>query len=390
MDWQTSWRSRLERASFRGFEFLTDSHEARGGRRLVVHEFPGADEPLVEDLGAKSWDWKLSAYFIGQRYDLERNGFLAKLAEPGADWLNHPWLGPLWVRARDWSVSESNDKGGYCAVAIEFVPGGEQPFSHQVDQVDVAFSRVAQFGEAAQADYAARARPLSASAMTSFVAAVQGKLEVLRTALAFATLPLTWASQVQGLVAGLKGDVGALLALPREYAAAFGGLANALGLGGDAAELSDTDRPRVVARLCAAASSAPALTGAAVLDADLRFSLALESALQASLLVSAAANLALADYRAEADRDAALFSVLETLDALLPSLSDPAFQAALAARAALIDALMAQNLAPATVRDVVRPLPSVVLAHRLEVDEEVFIARNAVRHPLFVWGRVHG
>lgn len=388
MSEQGSWRDRFERASFRGFEFLTESHEAKGGRRLVVHEFPGADEPLVEDLGAKAWDWKLSAYFIGANYDLERNGFLAKLAEPGADWLNHPWLGPLWVRARDWSVSESNDKGGYCAVAIEFVPGGEQPFSHQVDKVDVAYARIKAVGEAAQEDYAARARPLSASAMTSFVAAVQGRLEVLRTALAFAALPLTWASQVQGLVAGLKGDVGALLALPAQYAAAFGSLSNALGLGGDTGDLSDTERPRVVARLCAAAT--PAAAGAAALDADLNFNLALESALRASLLLSSAASLALADYRAPADRDAALSSVLAATDALLPSLPDPVFQAAVAARVALIDALMAQNLAPASVRDIVRPLPSVVLAYRLGIDEDVFMARNAVRHPLFVRGRVYG
>nr|VFK65205.1 MAG: DNA circularisation protein N-terminus [Candidatus Kentron sp. TUN] len=106
------WLDRMVRASFRGLEFLTDSHEAKGGRRLVVHEFPGAEAPLVEDMGAEAWNWRLNAYFIGKDYDLVRNGFLAKLSEPGADWLTHPWLGRLWVRARTWQTKETNEQGG--------------------------------------------------------------------------------------------------------------------------------------------------------------------------------------------------------------------------------------------------------------------------------------
>ena len=57
---------------------------------------------------------------------------------------------------------------------------------------------------------------------------------------------------------------------------------------------------------------------------------------------------------------------------------------------ALTEALLAQDLKPATYRDVTAPLPAIVLAHRLGVDEAVFLARNAVRHPLFVRGRVYG
>jgi hypothetical protein len=52
--------------------------------------------------------------------------------------------------------------------------------------------------------------------------------------------------------------------------------------------------------------------------------------------------------------------------------------------------LQDQALHPTQERDVLHPLPSVLLAHQLEVDEDVFLARNAVRHPLFVRGRVYG
>ncbi|BCB28437.1 tail protein [Sulfurimicrobium lacus] len=377
-------------ASFRGFEFPTDSHEAKGGRRLVVHEFPGAEEPMVEDLGGKAWDWKLNAYFIGPDYDRERNGFLEKLNTPGPDWLRHPWLGDLWVRAHTWSLHESNDKGGFCTVSIEFVPGGEQPYAAEPDKVDIAIDRTRKLADAAVEDFALE--PMSADGMTAFIAAVHQKLEVLRQVIALATLPLTWANQVQGLIAGVKGDLAALMALPGAYAAALQGLVDVLGGGADSADFSDTARPRVVSRLAGVATvkSGIALSGVAATDGAVRRNLLREDALRSRLLITAAAQVALADYRAEADRDAALASVVAALDMLLPGLPDPVFQAAVAARTSLIEALLAQDLKPATFRDVSAPLPAVVLAYLLGVDEGVFLARNAVRHPLFVIGRVYG
>ena len=384
-----SWTDRMSRASFRGFEFLTESHDAKGGRRLVVHEYPGAEQPSTQDLGGKAWDWKLNAYFIGPDYDLERNGFLAKLAEPGADWLTHPWLGLLWVRAHNWSLHESTDKGGYCTIGIEFVPGGEtvQPTP---DRVDVAFDRTRKLADAVEDDFGLE--PMSADGMTAFIAAVHQKLEVLRQVISLATLPLTWANQIKGLIAGVKGDLATLMSMPAAYASAFRGLADALGVGADDSGLADTDRPRVVSRLAkvATAKSAVALTGVAATDGAVRRNLLREEALRSRLLVTSAAQVAMADYRAEGDRDAALASVVSAIDTLLPSLPDPVFQAAVAARTSLIEALLAQDLKPATYRDVTAPLPAIVLAHRLGVDEAVFLARNAVRHPLFVRGRVYG
>lgn len=386
------WQERLVRASIRGFDFLTESHDAKGGRRLVVNELPGAEDPLVEDLGGKAWDWKLNAYFIGPDYDLERNGFLAKLNEPGATWLTHPWLGLLWVRARDWSLHESNDKGGYGTVAIDFVPGGEQPYVVSVDKVDVAYTRIIAFSAAAKDDFAAKQRPLSATAMTSFIAAVQAKLEILRTVIALATLPLTWANQVIGLIAGIQTDIAALMALPALYANAFDSLANALGLGADSDDYSDSARLRLIARIAilATASGGAVLTGIAATDSAARYNVIQESALRSRLLVASAAQAALTDYQAEGNRDAALASVVSAIDALLPSMPDSVFQAAVAARTALIEALLAQDLLPATERDVTGPIPAVVLAYRMGVDESAFLARNAVRHPLFVTGHVYG
>jgi len=383
-----SYEDRMATASFRGFDFLTDDHNAKGGRRLAVTPIPGSDEPHVKDLGGKPWDWKLNAYFIGPDYDLEKNGFLEKLNQPGADWLLHPWLGSLWVRAQDWSIAESNERGGMATVSIDFVPGGKQPYVVQVDKVDVAIDRTAKLADAAVDDF--ELEPMSADGMTAFLANVNQQLEGLRNVISMATLPLTWAGQAMNLVQGVKGDIAALMAIPDQYAAMLRSLTNALGGGG--AELDDTERPRVVARFASIATTAtiPALTGLAATDGAVQRNLARESALRGQLMVAATAQAAMADYRAEADRDAALATAVSALDWLLPTAPDSVFEAAVDARTSLIDALMAQDLKPSIERNIVHPMPVSVLAYLLDVDEDVFIARNAVRHPMFVQGEVYG
>lgn len=46
-----SWKNKLRPASFRGASFGVESHQTEQGRRTQVHEYPGRDDPYVEDLG---------------------------------------------------------------------------------------------------------------------------------------------------------------------------------------------------------------------------------------------------------------------------------------------------------------------------------------------------
>jgi prophage DNA circulation protein len=407
----TSWRSRVSRASFRGVSFLTENHDSKGGRRLVIHEYPGAEVPDVEDMGGKSWEWRLTAYFIGPNYDRARNDFLARLAKPGADWLMHPWLGLMWVRAHTWSVHDAVGQNGYSAVTVDFVDGGARAYVAGPDRVDVARSALSKFAALAKAGF--KLEGMSAAGLSGFIASIKSKLGGLSSILSLAKLPLTFASQLRHMVASIKGDIHALMALPAEYAAALGGLADDIGLGGDQHDVPATSRPRIVSRVTSAAvpSLAASIRGAAstpqaqnvvalgldtaaanalVTEGAVRRNLVREEALRSQLLVCSAGQLALTDYEAAEDRDTALVNVVLAMDALLPDLPDELFQAALTARSSLIEALMAQDLKPTQERDVVGPVPSVVLAHRLGIDESVFLARNQVRHPLFISGRVYG
>jgi hypothetical protein len=155
------------------------------------------------------------------------------------------------------------------------------------------------------------------------------------------------------------------------------------------AGLDDAARLRVV-NLLVGLAAAPVVLGGDNDSPALRFAQQAEGALRGALLLGAVCGVALADYSTATARDAVLSAAVKGFDALLPIFSDTVFEAALDCRAALVDALLAQALAPATVRGVVNNLPATVLAHRLQVTEEVFIATNQVRHPLFVRGVVYG
>ncbi|NOT66357.1 MAG: DNA circularization N-terminal domain-containing protein [Methylotenera sp.] len=388
-----SYRDRLTKASFRGFDFLTESHDAKSGRKLVVHEYPHADQPEVEDFGLKAKSWHISAYFIGENYDLEANGFLAKLAISGAAWLTHPWLGELWVRAQDWSRSESNDKNGYCVISVEFIAGGHAPYSPKIDPVDKAYSRVHELSLAALDDFSLV--PMSNDGFNAFITNTNLNLEALRNVISLTTLPLNWANQALNVLYGIKNDVNVLMQVPGQYAAALVSFADVLGFGGDTAgnAITGAVRSRAVTRLANTAINPPLITiianTAVTAAAPFKTNSKREAALRSQLLVVAAAQMALADYDTAESRDSVLNSLLTAIDSLLPAMSDNVFQAAVSARMALIDALLDQDLNLAIQRDIVNPLPSTLLAHQMGVDEAVFIAQNGIKHPLFVVGRIY-
>lgn len=379
----TDWTNRLKRAKWRKFEFLTDSHDSTHGERLVVTELPGADEPIVEELGAKSDSYKVSAYFIGPNYDLQRNKFLSLLRDGGADWLMHPWLGEVWVRAYNWGVYESTDKGGYCAVSVDFVPGGQAPFVPTVDMADTAFAAVDKMSKASPFAFLS----MAAASVNKFVAQVQGKLDVLRNGLAMARMPLTMATQVLGAVASAKGLVSEVLAVPNGYAVMMRNLSNSIGLSATD-ELSETARVRVVAALSRiATATAIEQYGDEPIDA-LRQNLEADAVMRSTLWVASAMSLALTDYTNASSRDTVQAVILGTLDVLMPKMPDALFFEAANARALFVNALQAQVLDTKTVL-VATPLPAVVLAYEHGLSEAALVERNAVQHPLFVRGALN-
>ena len=387
-----SWRDRMATAIFRGVSFLTDSHDAKLGRRLVVHEFPGAELPQIEDLGAKAAELRVNAYFLGENYDQDRDQFLYLLQQPGAAILLHPWLGGLEVRAKDWTLTESNDKGGYCAISIDFVPAGAVITAPKIDPTDTASGQLNALADAADGEFSLL--DMSTDAIQSFVATAYDKLNTLQNIISIAKAPLNAVAQVTRLITDIKSDLTDLVSLPYLYMGAMRSLftsVTTLGI-----DLPSFDTPRLVAHLCHLATRYP-LNGAVLNQTvsptsalELPINLQKDTALQACCLIAAAGELALIDYASTAQRDAVQTALVSAIDAIAQHLPDPVFMVAMNARAALIEALSALVIDPTQTLDILEPMPAAALAYQLDINEADFLAINGISHPLFVRGVVYG
>ena len=122
-----SWRNRLVPAKWRGINFHTDSKELTGGKRLVVHEYPGRNKPFTEELGNKPRSYSIVGYLIGADYDLERDRFLSALEQSGPGQLSHPSYGDIHCFVASHRFSESKDEGGYLSFSVNFIEAGETP-----------------------------------------------------------------------------------------------------------------------------------------------------------------------------------------------------------------------------------------------------------------------
>ncbi|GJE54583.1 DNA circularization N-terminal domain-containing protein [Methylobacterium thuringiense] len=111
-------------ASFRGVPFYVMNDEEGGGRRLVIHEFPGRDDPFVEDLGAKARKYEVTAYLASMSAAGEAAALTAICTRRGAGLLVLPTHGPILVRAEDFKRSRERDKLGYIAYTLSCVQEG--------------------------------------------------------------------------------------------------------------------------------------------------------------------------------------------------------------------------------------------------------------------------
>ncbi|MDA8483588.1 DNA circularization N-terminal domain-containing protein [Pseudomonas resinovorans] len=119
-----SWREQLRPASFRGVPFLVDDSQQQLGRRTAVTEYPGRDEPSVEDLGRRAWSDSLSAFVIGDDHLDQAQRLADALNAFGPGELVHPYLGTRLVQVGEVSLRHSNREGGLSTFTIEVKEAG--------------------------------------------------------------------------------------------------------------------------------------------------------------------------------------------------------------------------------------------------------------------------
>lgn len=123
-----AWKNQLRPASFRGVPFGVEAHQTEQGRRTQIHEYPGRDDPYIEDLGKKAATFSVTGFVVGRDYMAARDKLLAACNEPGAGQLVHPYLGTLNVVCTGVALSESADDGGMAKFDFEFVVAGRNQF----------------------------------------------------------------------------------------------------------------------------------------------------------------------------------------------------------------------------------------------------------------------
>lgn len=387
-----SWRESLRPASFRGVPFFVSEAEGKGGRRLVVHEYPLRDDPFVEDLGRDTRGFSLSAYVLGANYFFARDALLAALEKRGAGTLVHPYLGTKQVACREFSFRETASEGGMASFAIEFVEAGLQLYPSVLADVLSRLSSAA--SNLVAAGRAAFLSAVSVTGVPDFVRAAFGNSvsdlgTLLESLQGGARAPgsqdaINEAARLRNLLADVKGSALSFITQPAGVASALESLFAGLGTSRD---------PALVVRDYQLVRARPA----PILRAETTPLVALENRNRTAtrrygdLLSLAGEATALSDstFVSREDALAARERFLAAADALMPGASDAEFTALQDLRTAVSAALPGEEGELPHLRTVTLPAaqPAIVLAYTYYKNvsrEAEIVSRNKVTHPGFL------
>lgn len=130
-----AWREQYQPGSFRGAAFRTEFEERMGGRRVVAHEFPGRDDPVTEDLGARTKTFSIDCHVIGAEFLTQRDALLNALEAAGPGLLVHPQYGRMMVVVFEYSCSTNTEEGGIARFRITFGEAGQAVAAPAADAV---------------------------------------------------------------------------------------------------------------------------------------------------------------------------------------------------------------------------------------------------------------
>ena len=276
-------------ASFRGAPFAVVNDDLGGGRRVVVHQYPGRDTPFTEDMGREARRFRFRGFivdgdvvFAGGPIQLQRLLLLAALEKGGEGTLTHPTLGILNVRVSRFSIGADLGAGRTSDIDVEFVESGKRQFPSLLSQ-DSGLLSAANLAKVALVVNGVRAVAIAAK-----LAGGGGRKALNSTGASWATRTLS-----------LGRDATALSALASRLPGSFGRFAGGGNVGRDGRTPSIYGTATSVAELAIAAS----IARAAILEASLALGRAIGTAslADASLVADAAVALVAALAAACAD-----------------------------------------------------------------------------------------
>ncbi|HEY6037146.1 MAG TPA: DNA circularization N-terminal domain-containing protein [Kofleriaceae bacterium] len=379
-------------ASFRGVAFFVEASDRAGGRRVVTHEFPLADDPFVEDLGRRARKFKVDGYVIGDDYLAARDALCSALEdEEGPGELVHPYHGVRVAICENFGIHESRSEGGYASFSIDFNETPAQaPTPSVVDDPAGATSAAADAAAtASDAEFLAvySSAGLPGRSLASAEAAITKAAAGLKEQLAPVINATQEAAGLTAQAALITAEAASLVRSPALIMGLFRGAVTALAT-------TALDAPgKVLDALTAAysvdlGSLVPSTT--ATRAKELANQVALQNGLRRVMLVEAVRLAPLVPFVTIDDATATRDELVAMLDEQAAAAGDTAYPALVDLRAQLMRAVPGGQTF-ARVVSVSRPstIPSLLLTYQLygSVDLELdVVARNDVKHPGFIAG----
>jgi prophage DNA circulation protein len=147
---QPQWRTKYQTAWFRGISFHVETDVRAGGRRVALHQYPKRNVPYAEDMGRTARTFQVQGYLIGSTYLASKNSLIDALEEDGPGSLRLPMpyeMSDVTVMVQSYSISETREKGGYCAIDMTFVEYGDPNYRSNVStpaQIEQSAQKVEQ------------------------------------------------------------------------------------------------------------------------------------------------------------------------------------------------------------------------------------------------------
>lgn len=114
---------RLQKASFKGIEFLVQNSSVKFGQKTVVHQYPNANRTEVEFLGAAEDTFSLDIFIhdSDESYIAKRNALKNALLSPDIGILVHPYEGSILCSVVDFaSLGEKDTEFGIARFSVTF------------------------------------------------------------------------------------------------------------------------------------------------------------------------------------------------------------------------------------------------------------------------------
>jgi len=389
------WREQLKPAEFRGVPFDVLLTDGQLGRRAALHEYPGRDEPWVEDLGRRARVLTIDAVVIGADYMARRDALINALEEAGAGKLKHPTLGEMQVTLTDCRMSESTAEGGMARFGLVFVEAGAPAWPKHVGSTpDQVAAKAELTVEEIMADFefsmsTAGQPDFVASSATSILGGMADQVKVAAATVQAALEPL---ADLQRQVDAFNADLATLVYTPYDLASGVVDMVQQLVRGVAQEPVAALD---VAKRLWRFGNLDVTVAGVSAKRAvELNNQVVIARLVRGAALCEgarAAASLTFDSFDQAAKLRDELAEALDEL--LMATANDDAFDALRALRAAVVADITARG---ADLSRLVRftpagTMPALLLAQQFYGDgsrgDEVLSRNQAViGHPLFVRG----